>query len=97
MITYALSNKMKQIERNPVVAVSADWFTAHGTAENLGYIYREENSELSKRLETAFASWFYNGHNDYTDPNTCILCIHLTDAMLLSHGRRFDLDFTMQN
>lgn len=30
IITYALSNKMKQIEENPHVAIAADWFTAHG-------------------------------------------------------------------
>ena len=30
VITYALSNKMKQIEENPHVAISGDWFTAHG-------------------------------------------------------------------
>ena len=28
VITYALSNKMKQIEKNPYVAISGDWFTA---------------------------------------------------------------------
>ncbi len=30
VITYGLSNKMKQIEKNPVVAIAGDWFTAHG-------------------------------------------------------------------
>ena len=28
VITYALSNKMKQIEKNPTVAIAGDWFTA---------------------------------------------------------------------
>ena len=39
IITYGLSNKMKQLEKNPLVAVSGEWFTAHGIGENLGYIY----------------------------------------------------------
>ena len=30
VITYALSEKMKQIEKNPRVAISGEWFTAHG-------------------------------------------------------------------
>lgn len=37
VITYALSNKMKQIEKNPMVAIAGDWFTAHGKGINLGY------------------------------------------------------------
>ena len=30
VLTYGLSNKMKQIEINPIVALAGDWFTAHG-------------------------------------------------------------------
>ena len=30
IITYALSDKIKQIENNPNVAIAGDWFTAHG-------------------------------------------------------------------
>ena len=29
VITYGLSNKMKQITKNPKVSISGDWFTAH--------------------------------------------------------------------
>ena len=37
IITHALSNKMKHIKDNPVVAVAGVWFTAHGKGVNLGY------------------------------------------------------------
>ena len=30
VVTYALSNKMKHIEKNPVVAISGEWFSGHG-------------------------------------------------------------------
>ena len=30
IITHALSNKIKQIKANPVVAIASEWFTAHG-------------------------------------------------------------------
>ena len=43
IITYALSNKIKQIEKNPNVAIASDWFTAHGKGNNLGYFGKEEN------------------------------------------------------
>lgn len=31
VITHGLSDKMKQIANNPVVAISGEWFTAHVT------------------------------------------------------------------
>lgn len=93
VITYGLSNKMKQIEKNPVVAISGDWFTAHGEGINLGYFNKKENAEIAEKLRTAFAEWIDNGHNDFNDVNTCILCIKLTDGLLLSHGTRYDIDF----
>ena len=92
-VTYALSNKMKQIERNPVVAVCGEWFTAHGVGENLGYICSEQNGELAAKLRRVFAEWYHNGHTDESDPNTIILRVRLTDAVLLNHGTRYDIDF----
>lgn len=94
VITYALSNKMKQIEKNPNVAVSGEWFTAHGKGINLGYFGKSENRETAAKLRKVFAAWIDNGHNDFEDENTCILCIQLTDGVLFSHGTRYDIDFT---
>lgn len=93
-VTYALSNKMRQIAANPTVAVCGEWFTAHGTGENLGYVRKPENEELANKLRTAFAAWYNCGHVDEDDPNTCILCIHLTNGVLLANGARYDIDFT---
>lgn len=93
VITYALSNKMKQIEKNPNIAIAGDWFTAHGKGINLGYFCKEENKEIAEKLRKAFADWIDNGHNDFEDENTCILCIQLTDGVLFSHGKRYDIDF----
>ena len=94
VITYGLSNKMKQIEKNPVVAIAGDWFTAHGKGVNLGYFGRDENAEIAEKLRVVFAEWIDNGHNNFNDENTCILCIKLTDGLLLSHGTRYDIDFS---
>ena len=91
VITYALSNKMRQIGQNPVVAVAGEWFTAHGNAIDLGWFGKGENSTIAEKLKNAFASWINNGHNDFDDPNTIILCIRITDGVLLSHGTRFDI------
>ena len=86
IITYALSNKMRQIKNNPIVAISGEWFTAHGEAINLGYFKREENRLIAEKLKNAFAEWIDNGRNDFDDENTIILCVKLTDGLLLSNG-----------
>lgn len=93
IITYALSNKMRQIAKNPVVAVAGEWFTAHGKGEDLGYFGKEENAGIAEKLREVFAEWIDNGHNDFEDENTCILCVRLTDGVLLSHGTRYEIMF----
>lgn len=94
IITYALSNKMRQLEENPNAAISGEWFTAHGTPENLGFIGKEENRSVADKLRAVFSEWIDNGHVDFEDENTVILRIRLTDGVLFSNGNRFDIDFT---
>ena len=95
VITHALSNKMKQIAKNPTLAIAGDWFTAHGKGMNLGYFGKIENKEIAEKLKRAFYTWIDNGHNNFEDENTCILRIQLTDGILFSHGKRYDIDFTI--
>lgn len=94
IITHALSAKMEQIARNPRVALSGEWFSGHGLAENLGHVLKEENRELISTLRQVFSSWYNNGHVDENDPNTCILRVRLTDAVLWKDGVRYKMDFT---
>lgn len=94
VLTYALSAKMQQIAKNPVVAVSGEWFTAHGKGVNSGFFGREENKAVAEKMKAVFSSWINNGHTDLEDVNTCILRIDLTDGILFSHGTRYDIDFT---
>ena len=91
IITYALSNKMKHIEKHPAVAIAGEWFTAHGKGINLGYFGKEENCRIAEKLKNVFSEWIYNGHNDFDDVNTIILCVKLTDGLLLSDGTRYEL------
>lgn len=93
IITHALSQKMRQMEQNPSVALCGEWFTAHGAGESLGWFGSPENRVIAQKLRTAFAVWIDNGHNNFEDSNTIILRIRLTDAVLFSHGTRYDLTF----
>ena len=98
IIAYALTNKMKQIEANPNVAFcSADWLTGHGKAENLGYIYNQENMEIAEKLKVAFSEWYNNGHNNYEDKNTIIVAIKVTDCSFYHDGEPYKVDFSLDN
>ena len=93
VVTYSLSGKCKQIAKNPTVAISGEWFTAHGVGENLGHVLLPENKEIMDILRTAFAAWYDNGHTNEADPNTCLLKITLTDGVLFADGTRYDIEF----
>ena len=103
VVTYSLSNKMKQIGANPEVAVcSIDWFTGHGSGENLGWVRDDKNVEMMAKLRSVFSEWYTNGHVDEEDPNTCLLRINLTDGVIIDHSRkygewRYDVNFTKKN
>lgn len=94
VLTHALSGKMRQIEKNPNVAIAGEWFTASGKGVNLGYFGKEENQTIATQMRRIFSEWIDNRHNDFTDENTCILKIQLTTGVLFSNGIRYELDFT---
>lgn len=93
VLTHGLSRKMIQIERNPNVAISGDWFTANGKGTNLGYFGKKGNERIACKMQAVFSEWIDNGHNNFEDENTCILKIELTDGVLFSHGTRYEIDF----
>jgi len=95
--TYALSNKVKQVESNPEVAVCAvDWFSGHGNARNLGWVLKPENAGIRTKLREAF-EWYDHANNEQ-DENCSILEIRLTDGMLIKdhHAIRYQIDFSGQ-
>ena len=88
------TNKMRQIAKEPRVAVSGDWFTGHGVADDLGQMLEPHNKEILGKVKAAFAAWYNNGHMDENDPASRILRVRMTDGVLFSHGTRYDLDFS---
>ena len=94
ILTHGLSGKMKQIAQNPTVALSGEWFTAQGKAINLGYFGKADNQHIANKMREVFSAWIDNGHNNFDDINTCILCIRLTHGTLFSNGKCYEIDFT---
>ncbi len=92
--TNALSNKMKQIESNPEVAVCAvEWFSGHGIGKNRGWVLDPKNAEIREKIRKAFV--WYDEVNNEQDENCCFLEIQLTDGMLIKdhHAIRYQIDF----
>ena len=94
VITYASSNKMKQLVRNASCAVCGEWFAAQGIGVSLGWVKAPDNLALFDKLKRVFAGWIENGHNDFDDKNCIILKIRLTNGTLFSHGTKYEIDFT---
>lgn len=99
VVTYALSNKVRQIEANPEVSISANFadFFSSGIARNLGWVLDPGNAEIRAKLRTVFKDW-YDFANNEKDVNCCILAIDLTRGTLrLDHGAAFyHFDFERQ-
>lgn len=90
VITNAKSEKMKHMEENPLAAICGEWFTGHGTGENLGHVCSEENEDIAGKLRAVFQEWYDNGHVKEEDPDTCILKLRLTDGILWKQGKRYE-------
>jgi hypothetical protein len=93
--SYALSNKMKEIEKNPNVALNHNLFVAHGWGKNIGNPLEERNRDLREELRQVFFA-FYDKHVCEGDPNTCILKIDLMDALVFAHDYKYFIDFEDQ-
>lgn len=96
IVTYALSNKVFKVSRNPEVSIAADFedFSSCGIAENLGWVLDPKNADIRTKLRTIFKEW-YDFANNEEDPNFCFVAIRLTKGTLrLDHGQRiYRFDF----
>lgn len=90
VITHANSGKMRQICVNPCVGLAGEWMTGHGIARNLGWFGDEAHAALARTLRREFSSWIDNGHNNFSDRNTILLEIRLTDCVVYDHGQRLE-------
>jgi len=83
---------MKEIAKNPNVALNYNLFVAHGLGKNVGNPLAERNRDLREELKQVFVV-FYDKHVCEEDPNTCILKVDLTDALVFAHDYKYLIDF----
>ena len=94
--TYAKSNKMRQIDKNPAVSIAVcfGWFNAIGKGENLGWVLDPKNAGLRDKLRKVFAEWYDKANNE-KDENCCILAVRLIKGTLnINHWEKlYHMDF----
>lgn len=91
IVTYATSNKVKQIEANEEVSIAVHFedFFSSGIGKNLGWVLKPENAELREKMRSAFIEW-YDFANNEQDENCCIVAIYLKKGTLrINHGEKF--------
>jgi len=95
-VTYATTDKVRQIGANPEVAICyiVENFTANGIAENLGWVCDEKNKALMDKIRPIFAGWYNDANND-EDTNTCLVRIRMTKGLWndAHKGIRNEIDF----
>lgn len=92
ILTHTGTHKMKEIEKNPNIAICKDLMCAQGIGENLGNPKEHSNRELREELKKVFYK-FYDRHVNEEDPGTCILKITLSNAIAFSRDTKYVIDF----
>lgn len=95
VVTHLQSGKMREILKNPRVALNHQLFVARGVAENIGHPLTKGNETLRGALQRAFVK-FYGRHVDESDPDTCILKITPEWALVFAGGFKYIADFTQK-
>jgi general stress protein 26 len=90
--THGSYNKMKEIAKNPHVALVHNMFVAYGIGKNIGHPLDQENKSLREELRQVFST-FYEGHVHEDDKDTCFLKITLTDAVVYANDYRYSINF----
>ncbi|EPR12072.1 pyridoxamine 5'-phosphate oxidase family protein [Ruminiclostridium papyrosolvens] len=92
ILTHMGTHKMREIDKNPSVAICKDLMCGRGIGENLGNPKAKSNTKLREELKEVFYK-FYDRHVNEEDPGTCILKITLTDAVAFSKDTKYVIDF----
>ena len=93
VVTYANTDKVKEIEENPNVALCSEFHSFKGNAYNMGHPLKEENRKIRETLINVFQPWYFE-HNDENDMNMCYVKIDLTEGFFHKAGKGYRVNFT---
>lgn len=92
IVTYSKSKKVNEMELNSNVALCNNLYSFSGTAVNIGHPLNQENSEIRKKLISAFEPWYFK-HNNENDENMCYIKLELRQGFFYKDGKGFKVDF----
>lgn len=92
IVTYAKSNKMKDIENNPHVALCNNFHAFKGKAHNAGHPLRAENKDIREKLIKVFEPWYF-AHNNEGDEYMCYVKVEPVSGFFHKDGTGYRVDF----
>lgn len=92
VVTYSKSNKVKDIESNPNIALCNNFHTFKAKAYNAGHPLKEENKAIREKLIRVFETWYF-AHNNEDDPDMCYVRIEPTSGIFHKDGVGYRVNF----
>ena len=92
IVTYGKSDKVKEIEQNPVVSLSKDLYRFTGIARNIGHPLLTENLKIREKLIKVFEPWYF-AHNNENDENMCYIRVDLNQGLFYKDGTGYKVNF----
>jgi len=92
IVTYANSNKVKDILDNSNVALCNDFYTFRGSAYNMGHPLKTENKEIREMLIQVFEPWYF-AHNNEEDENMCFVKMVPESGFFHKDGTGYRVNF----
>ena len=92
IVTYRKSDKVKDIEQNPVVSLSKDLYRFTGIARNIGHPLLPENLKIREKLIKVFEPWYF-AHNNENDENMCYIRVDLNQGLFYKDGTGYKVNF----
>ena len=92
IVTSQKSNKVKEIEHNPIVSLSKDLYRFTGVARNIGHPLLKENIKIREKLIKVFEPWYF-AHNNENDENMCYIKVDLSQGLFYKDGTGYKVNF----
>ena len=92
IVTYGKSNKVREMEANPNVALCHNLYSFSGKAFNAGHPLKSGNKAIREKLIKAFEPWYF-AHNDENDENMCYIRVELSSGFFYKDGMGYKVDF----
>lgn len=92
VVTHERSQKVKELTKNPNVALCNKLYRFSGTARNIGHPHKAENGAIRGKLMQVFEPW-YLAHNNEDDPGMCYVRIMPEYGFIYQDGTGYKIDF----